>query len=610
MIMEPTRVQKIVKVNSISLNDALAVGPVVQDDLFSLILRFRLEPFVLVTYIEKIRWKKFVPNRVSEIQEVNAGHVWLHVPGLDNPVDVISRRMTATQLIDCMLWWQGSSWLRQCSRFWPCIVRTSDDLFDKEQLEERPVDSLPAVAETSIFGVTSSLSELIRKVAYYRRFSYNARGCNRSNRRVGLISIAELNESLRCLAKLAQQESFPKDLHAFRTTGQVESTSKLKSLPPILMDGVLRTRDRLQHADVPYDRKHPIILDNKYSFTLMIMGYNHLKYLHAGPQLLIAAYVPSSGHFALVIWLENLSTSALTVDCPCKPRTSDQIMGYLPAVRVLPILLGLISAGLSTYDHHIARLPHRSVLWPYSFRFAARRGVPKTLFCDNGINFVGARRTLNEFLRLLKTQQVQDQVVRSCSADGIQFQFIPPRTPYFGGIWEAAVKSLKNQLRRTVGNANLTAEQMSTFLAQAEACSNSRPLTPISNNPDDLDRDLDVLTPAHFLVHRPLIAIPEPLYEEIATNRMSQWQMIQEYLRPAHSVDSRKRQHPHRDNGPGDNLPPQKWRIGRVIEIFPGNDGHVRVVKLRTPDGLYTRAITRLCVLPIDDNQQPAQDSQ
>lgn len=121
--------------------------------------------------------------------------------------------------------------------------------------------------------------------------------------------------------------------------------------------------------------------------------------------------------------------------------------------------------------------------------------------------------------------------MRSCSADGIQFQFIPPRTPYFGGIWEAAVKSLKNQLRRTVGNANLTAEQMSTFLAQAEACSNSRPLTPISNDPDDLDRDLDVLTPAHFLVHRPLIAIPEPLYEEIATNRMSQWQMIQEYLR-------------------------------------------------------------------------------
>jgi len=52
---------------------------------------------------------------------------------------------------------------------------------------------------------------------------------------------------------------------------------------------------------------------------------------------------------------------------------------------------------------------------------------------------------------------------------------------------------------------------MNTFLIQIEAIFNSRPVTPFS---DDLD-DLSVLTPGHFLIGSPLTAIPKPSLENI-----------------------------------------------------------------------------------------------
>lgn len=322
-------------------------------------------------------------------------------------------------------------------------------------------------------------------------------------------------------------------------------------------------------------------------------------------------------------------------------------MADLPAVRVSPIL-PFLNTGVDFCGPFHLRPPHRKAAPQKCFvavfvcmstkathlelvgdlstdsfiaslkRFAARRGVPQTIASDNGTNFVGARRTLNEFLQLFRTQQNRDHIVRRCSDEGIEFRFIPPRSPHFGGIWEAAVKSLKTHLYRTLKNALVSAEQMQTLLSQVEACLNSRPLTQLSSDPDQLD----VLTPGHFLIHRPLTAIPEPSYAEVPTNRLSQWQAIQEYLRRIWNqwsteylsgLQPRTRWTHERDNirvgtmvlVKDDHLPPMKWRFGRVVEIFPGNDGHTRVVNIRTKDGCYQRAITRVCILPIQDNQRP-----
>ena len=82
------------------------------------------------------------------------------------------------------------------------------------------------------------------------------------------------------------------------------------------------------------------------------------------------------------------------------------------------------------------------------------------------------------------------------TTQNIQWKFTPEHAPHFGGLWEAAVKSMKMHLRRIVGDARLTFEELATVLTQVETCLNSRPQTAIP----EAENEIEVLTPCHFFV--------------------------------------------------------------------------------------------------------------
>lgn len=134
-------------------------------------------------------------------------------------------------------------------------------------------------------------------------------------------------------------------------------------------------------------------------------------------------------------------------------------------------------------------------------RFVSRRGCSSEVFSDNAANFVGANNQLSNIETLVNVDKFYDFL----SQNKIKWNFIPVRSPHFGGLHESAVRLMKYYLKRFLNNVYLTYENLYTLLTQIESIINSRPLLPLSENIDDIE----VLTPGHFLIGRPLLAIPE-----------------------------------------------------------------------------------------------------
>ncbi|CAK9804156.1 hypothetical protein ANTPLA_LOCUS3968 [Anthophora plagiata] len=108
------------------------------------------------------------------------------------------------------------------------------------------------------------------------------------------------------------------------------------------------------------------------------------------------------------------------------------------------------------------------------------------------------------------------------SEQNIKWHFIPPRSLHFGGFWKAAVKAFKNQFHKTAKDTLFIYEQFTILMTEIEVILNSRPLTPLSTEPNDFI----ALSPGHFLIGESLLSLPEHDVTDIPSNRLSLWQHL------------------------------------------------------------------------------------
>ena len=245
-------------------------------------------------------------------------------------------------------------------------------------------------------------------------------------------------------------------------------------------------------------------------------------------------------------------------------------------------------------------------------RFVGRRGFPKTMFSDNGRNFLGASVSLLKSHDFLK--HAEKALVEKYSAHGFSWSFIPPYAPHMGGLWEAAVKSMKSHLKKVASNLNFTYEEFATILVRIEAVLNSRPISPLIENPSELLP----LTPGHLLRGAPIIAPPEapeepPLKSVSFVKRWDRLKALQnifarrwknEYITELQRRVKWKAEQPNLKPNDfvivkDDLLPPTEWRLGRIVKVIHGKDNKVRVAEIKTQNGTITRSIAKLCILPI-----------
>ncbi|XP_037961012.1 uncharacterized protein LOC119690089 [Teleopsis dalmanni] len=225
--------------------------------------------------------------------------------------------------------------------------------------------------------------------------------------------------------------------------------------------------------------------------------------------------------------------------------------------------------------------------------------------------------TFNQIMGNLPHARVHpiEVIERACSNKGIKFNFIPPRTPHFGGLWEAAVKSAKHLLVRSVATVSLTCEELETVVIEIESILNSRPITPMSNDPNDFE----ALTPGHFLIGEALTAPAITTTPNLKTSLLMRWKLVShikhEFWRRWNSEYLNELQYRHKwreecknlqENTlvimKDGNLPPLQWALGRVINIHKGTDGMVRVVDVKTASGIVRRAIHNLAPLFSETN--------
>ncbi|GFX85378.1 uncharacterized protein TNCV_4731951 [Trichonephila clavipes] len=89
-------------------------------------------------------------------------------------------------------------------------------------------------------------------------------------------------------------------------------------------------------------------------------------------------------------------------------------------------------------------------------RFMSRRGKCAKLFSDNGKNFVGASNEIKKLLEIVRNPD--EKLANYLAAEGIEWKFIPARSPNFGGLWKAAVKSYNKN-----GHGNLVGKVMNSW---------------------------------------------------------------------------------------------------------------------------------------------------
>ncbi|GFT56980.1 integrase catalytic domain-containing protein [Trichonephila clavipes] len=238
--------------------------------------------------------------------------------------------------------------------------------------------------------------------------------------------------------------------------------------------------------------------------------------------------------------------------------------------------------------------------------FIARRGRPRTIYCDNGTNFRGAFNDLSKLN--------WSKIVEETRTPKILWKFIPPTAAWWGGWWERLVRTVKELLKRTLGRSVLKYDELYTVLCDCESIINCRPLTYVSENPEELIP----LTPSMFLISNKNSNIED--IEELNSNSLNKrikyrskllkdlrQRFRNEYLSQLIQKHNEKES---RDPQIGevvlvgdDNKKRLFWALAKIIELIPGRDGKIRTVRLKTQHGKMLRPIQRIYPLEIRSNE-------
>ncbi|KAL2076872.1 hypothetical protein ACEWY4_027539 [Coilia grayii] len=467
------------------------------------------------------KWKQFVANRVTEIQSLTDPAFWSHCKGKENPADPPTHGQTVVNLSLSRLWWKGPAFLISCGQEEESNDETVDENAVEEELKvsEHLTVQLTTECETvePVLDLQrySKLKTILRITAWIQRFAGNTRS---TTKRHGELTAEEILQAEKYWIRVTQHQSFIEDVTLLKAGKMLNKDSKIRELRPFLDEsGLMCVEGRLQQSDFSFHQQHPWILPAKSRFGELLVQHTHQNLMHAGVR---DALVQLRDTY----WIlrgRQLVKGVLSRCCVCrrfKAKPVQQVTAPLPRDRITesppfevtgvdfagPLYVkvsgALTKAYIALFTCAVTRAVHLELVSSQSTehfllaikRFIARRGLCKVIYSDNAKTFKRAEQDSKQLWESIKYTHLLEYF----SDRGISWRFIAERAAWWGGFWERLVQSVKTCLKKVLGRASLSFEEMTTILTEVEATLNSRPLTFVNN---DLDEP-QPLTPAHFLV--------------------------------------------------------------------------------------------------------------
>ncbi|UYV77424.1 hypothetical protein LAZ67_15000973 [Cordylochernes scorpioides] len=390
-----------------------------------------------LSWIKKeIKWRVFVRNRVGEIQATTNLNDWRFVPSQLNPADLLSRGCPPSQFVQSR-WWEGPEWLKKPKEFWP---NSEFSINPKEiKVEENIMKTninLNIDYKDWLLTRRSNYSLNIRVMSYVLRFLGKLK---KQSTETGPLKVSELDLAEKKLIRMIQEKV------SIERSNATKSFKILKNT-----DGLWCVESKLLHGQVPEEFKTPIILPGDHPFVEQLIWEVHLKNGHVGVQCILSKLREK-------FWIIRGRKTIKKIISKCiackrlEEKSLQRPMAALPENRIglgKPFqitgvdLLGPLhlkeggKVWVAAFTCAVYRAIHlelvksleTGVFMMALHRFICRRGRPEKIYSDNGTNFA----KLNRIFKRLDWTRIE----RETSIKRIQWIFIPPSAPWWGGFWK------------------------------------------------------------------------------------------------------------------------------------------------------------------------------
>ncbi|XP_072178137.1 uncharacterized protein [Diadema setosum] len=517
-----------------------------------------------------------------------------------NVADDLSRGLDADQLT--ARWQHGPDFLREPMSDWPEEGKAEEKMpeMEKEMRKDQSVLNITQPPDEDVIDCAkfSSWRKLIRVTSYVLRFLRKLKAkckgeTDESEKDTDCtLTPDDLQKGENFLIQKAQQS-----LKARVVKGE------LKALSPYTDEtGIIRVGGRVDKAEMSFEMRHPVLLPYGHWISTLITRHFH----ESGHNGVAVTTAKARRRF----WILKGHNLAKTVKFRCTVcrafdhKTETQEMADLPTERLSPHTppfhytacdYFVLFTCLNSRAVHLELATDCSTMEFLQVlrRFFAIRGQPGKILSDNGTQFIGAQQKLREF----------------CAEKGTEWTFTTPAAPHQNGSAESLVKSCKYALKRAIGEQILTPFELYTCLLEVANLVNQRPIGRIPTEPDDGN----YLCPNDMLLGRASSDVAQGPFRETRNprHRVEFIQRIVDTFWHRWTRDvlpllaPRQKWHVDRRNVRVDDVAMMadanavrgKWTIARVIQVYPGPDGKVRNVKVKTPTAEYRRPVTKIAVI-------------